>query len=163
LNRGRRHCNLALPLEDAMTSTQADDKPKRVVPLRDGLFRIPESPGEKPALIASRCPRCGEHFFPKRAVCLACGQIGLDEAYLTGPGKIWTFTIARMTPPGSLLEAPYVVAQVELPEKVIVQSVLSDCDVESVRCDMPVELVLEKVKEDDEGNDVVAFKFRLTQ
>jgi uncharacterized OB-fold protein len=146
-----------------MTSTQADDKPKRVVPLRDGLFRIPESPGEKPALIASRCPRCGEHFFPKRAVCLACGQIGLDEAYLTGPGKIWTFTIARMTPPGSLLEAPYVVAQVELPEKVIVQSVLSDCDVESVRCDMPVELVLEKVKEDDEGNDVVAFKFRLTQ
>jgi uncharacterized OB-fold protein len=118
---------------------------------------------EKPALIASRCPRCGEYFFPKRAICLACGQVGLDEAYLTGPGKIWTFTIARMTPPGSLIEAPYVVAQVELPERVIVTSVLSDCDVDSVRVDMPVELVLEKVKEDAEGNDVVAFKFRLMQ
>ena len=144
-----------------MTATQADEKPKRVVPLREGIFRIPTGPGEKPALIACRCPRCGEHFFPKRAICLACGQVGLEEAYLTGPGKIWTFTIARMTPPGSLIEAPYVVAQVELPERVIVTSVLSECDVDSVRVDMPVELVLEKVKEDDEGNDVVAFKFRL--
>jgi uncharacterized OB-fold protein len=144
-----------------MTGTQADNKPKRVVPLKEGLFCIPTSPDEKPALIASRCPRCGEHFFPKRVICLACGQVGLEEAYLAGPGKIWTFTIARMTPPGSLIEAPYVVAQVELPEKVIVQSVLSDCDVDSVRVDMPVELVLEKVKEDEEGNDVVAFKFRL--
>jgi len=144
-----------------MTATQANEKPKRVVPLREGIFRIPTSPGEKSTLIASRCPRCGEHFFPKRAICLACGQVGLEEAYLTGPGKIWTFTIARMTPPGSLIEAPYVVAQVELPERVIVTSVLSDCDVDSVRVDMPVELVLEKVKEDDEGNDVVAFKFRL--
>jgi uncharacterized OB-fold protein len=146
-----------------MTAAQADERPKRVVPLREGLFRIPTGPGEKPTLIASRCPRCGEHFFPKRAICLACGQFGLEEAYLTGPGKIWTFTIARMTPPGSLVEAPYVVAQVELPERVIVASVLSDCDVDSVRVDMPVELVLEKVKEDEEGNDVVAFKFRLMQ
>ena len=146
-----------------MTASQADEKPKRVVPLREGLFRIPANPGEKPALIGSRCPRCGEHFFPKRAICLACGQVGLEEVYLTGPGKIWTFTIARMTPPGSLIEAPYVVAQVELPERVIVQSVLSACDVDSVRVDMPVELVLEKVKEDEEGNDVVAFKFRLMQ
>jgi hypothetical protein len=146
-----------------MTGTEADHKAKRAVPLREGLFCIPTKPGEKLALIASRCPRCGEHFYPKRAICLACGKVGLEEAYLTGPGKIWTFTIARETPPGSLIRAPYVVAQVQLPEKVIVGSVLTDCDVDSVRVDMPVELVLEKVKEDEEGNDVVAFKFRLTQ
>ena len=145
-----------------MTATQADEKPKRVVPLREGIFRIPTDPGEKPALIASRCSRCGEHFFPRRAICLGCGQVGMEEAYLTGPGKISTFTIARMTPPGSLIEAPYVIALVELPERVIVASVLSGCDVDSVRVDMPVELVLEKVKQDKEGNDVVAFKFRLT-
>jgi len=145
-----------------MTATEADEKAKRAVPLREGLFRIPAKAGEKPSLIASRCPRCGEHFYPRRVICLACGQVGLEEAYLTGPGKIWTFTIARETPPGSLIKAPYVVAQVQLPEKVIVGSVLTDCDVDSVRVDMPVELVLEKVKEDEEGNDVVAFKFKLT-
>ena len=42
-------------------------------------------------------------------------------------------------------------------------SVLSDCDVDSVRVDMPVELVLEKVRQDEEGNDVVALKFRLLE
>jgi hypothetical protein len=153
----------AVPSEEIMTATRADDKPKGVVPLRDGIFRIPKSPDEKPAVIANRCPRCGEHFFPKRAICLACGQVGLEEVHLTGPGKIWTFTIARQTPPGSLIEAPYVIAQVQLPEKVIVGSVLSDCDVEAVRVGMAVELALEKVKQDEEGNDVVALKFRLTQ
>jgi uncharacterized OB-fold protein len=149
--------------EGVMTATEAGDKPKGAVPLREGLFRIPAKAGEKPSLIASHCPRCGEYFFPKRVVCLACAKVGLEEAYLTGPGRIWTFTIARETPPGSLIQAPYVVAQVKLPEKVIVGSVLSACDVDSVRVDMPVELVLEKVKEDGEGNDVVAFKFKLTQ
>ena len=84
-------------------------------------------------------------------------------AFETAPFGEATFAIARETPPGSLIQAPYVVAQVKLPEKVIVGSVLTDCDVDSVRCDMPVELVLEKVKEDAEGNDVVAFKFRVTQ
>ena len=142
-------------------ATGASEKQKRVVPLRPGIFRIPQSPGEKPALIASRCPRCGQHFFPRRVICLACGHQGLDEALVSPWGRIYTFTIARQTPPGSLVQAPYVVAQVELPEKVIVQSVLSECDVDSVRIGMAVEMVLEKVKEDDEGNDVVAYKFKL--
>ena len=142
-------------------TTGAGEKQRRVVPLREGVFRIPQSSGEKPALIASRCPRCGAHFFPRRAICLACGHQGLEEALLSARGRIYTFTIARQTPPGSLIQAPYVVAQVELPERVVVATVLSDCDVDSVRIGMDVEMVLEKVKEDGEGNDVVAYKFKL--
>lgn len=142
-----------------MTAT-AGERQKKMVPLREGIFRIPQSPGEKPALIGCRCPQCGAHFFPRRVICLACGHRGLEEALLSPRGRIYTFTIARQTPPGSLIQAPYALAQVELPEKVIVQSVLSDCDLDSLRIGMEVEMVLEKVKEDDEGNDVVAYKFR---
>ena len=133
---------------------------KRMVPLREGLFRLPEQPDGKPVLQGSRCPSCGAHFYPRRQVCLACGHSGLDDADLSARGKIWTFTIARQTPPGSMIEAPYAIVVVELPEKIAVETVLTDCDLDSVHVGMEVEVVLAKMREDEEGNDVMSFKFR---
>ncbi len=136
------------------------DTGKRAKPLREGIFRMPSGPGEEPALIASRCPQCGAHFIPQRVVCLACAHVGLETAYLAGKGTIYTFTVARQTPPGSILQAPYALAQVLLPERVIVGGPMTDVDVDTVRCGMEVEMVLKKVREDEEGNDLVAFLFR---
>ena len=146
-----------------MTDAAESPKTKRMVPLREGLFRLPERPDGKPILLGSRCPSCGAHFYPQRQICLACGRDGLEEAELSGRGKVWTFTIARQTPPGSLIEAPYAVVVVELPEKVAVETVLTDCDLDSVHIGMDVEAVLAKMKEDEEGNDVMSFKFRPVQ
>jgi uncharacterized OB-fold protein len=131
-----------------------------MVPLRSGIFRLPETPDGKPVLLGSRCPNCGAYYFPKRHICIACGHEGLDEAELSGRGKVWTYTIAGQTPPGSLVEAPYALAVVELPEKVAIRSVLTDVDLDKVKVGMDVEIVLVKMKEDDDGNDVVSYKFR---
>jgi uncharacterized OB-fold protein len=146
-----------------MTDAAESPKTKRMVPLKRGLFRLPERPDGKPVLLGSRCPSCDAHFFPQRQICLACGRDGLEEAELSGRGKVWTFTIARQTPPGSLIEAPYAVVVVELPEKVAVETVLTDCDLDSVYVGMEVEAVLAKMKEDEEGNDVMSFKFKRVQ
>lgn len=143
-----------------MTDAAESPKSKRMVPLGKGLFRLPERPDGKPVLLGSRCPSCDAHFFPQRQICLACGRNGLEEAELSGRGKVWTFTIARQTPPGSLIEAPYAVVVVELPEKVAVETVLADGDLDSVHVGMEVEAVLAKMKEDEEGNDVMSFKFK---
>ena len=147
--------------ESKETAASPDSQAARsMVPLRPDLFRLPARPGDKPALIGSRCPDCDSYFYPMREICLNCARQGLDQAELSGRGKVWTYTIARQTPPGSLIEAPYAIAQVQLPEKVMVQTVLTGCDLESVRVGMDVEMVIEKVRQDDSGNDVVAFKFR---
>jgi uncharacterized OB-fold protein len=141
--------------------TDSEDRPARqMIPLRRGMFRLPEQPDGKPILIGSRCPDCGAHFFPRRYVCLTCYRQGLEDADLSTKGKIWTFTIARQTPPGSMIEAPYVMAVVELPEKVAIETVVRDVDPESVRVGMDVEIVLARMKEDAEGNDIVSFMFR---
>ncbi len=132
---------------------------KKMVPLKSGMFRLPDSPDGTPVLIGSRCPACGTHFFPKRAVCLNCYREGLDEADLSGRGKLLTYTVARQTPPGSLIEAPYIIAVVELPEAVAVQSVLK-ADIDKVEVGMEVEIILARMKEDGEGNDVMSFMFR---
>jgi len=44
--------------------------------------------------LGSRCPKCTAYYFPKRGIGVACGQNGLDEAALSGRGKIWPFARA---------------------------------------------------------------------
>ena len=143
-----------------MTAQEAPAE-KRMVPLREGIFRLPSGPDGEPALIGSRCQNCGDHFFPKRHICLSCGQEGIQETPLGRRGKIWTYTVARQTPPGSLMQAPYVIVVVQLAEGAMVQAVLADCDPEAVDVGMEVEMVLEKMGTSAEGNDLMAFKFKL--
>ena len=47
-----------------------------------------------------------------------------------------------------------------LPEGLLVPTVISTDVLDSLRIGMDMEMVLEKIKEDDEGNDVMVFKFR---
>src|SRR3972149_4522728 len=94
--------------------TQDAQTERHMVPLREGIFRLP-SAGEEAALMGSRCSDCGKHFFPRRHVCLNCSRQGLDEVPLSGRGKVWTFTIVRQTPPGSLTRAPHPTAYAGLP------------------------------------------------
>ena len=140
-----------------MTAQDAQTE-RPMVPLREGLFSAAPA-GEEAALIGSRCPDCGKHFFPRRHVCLNCSRQGLDEVPLSRRGKVWTFTIVRQTPPASLTRAPYAIAYVELPEGVRVETILTG-DPEAVRIGMDVEFVLEKVGTSAEGADMMAFKFR---
>jgi len=142
-----------------MTAQEAQTD-RRQVPLREGIFRLPSGPDEEPALIGSRCQNCGDHFFPKRHICLSCGQEEIEETTLSRRGKIWTYTVARQTPPASLMQAPYVIVVVQLAEGAMVQAVLSDCDPEAVHVGMEVEMVLEKMGTSAEGSDLMAFKFK---
>jgi uncharacterized OB-fold protein len=49
---------------------------------------------------------------------------------------------------------------VGLPEGVLVQTVIEDCDLDKVKISMEVKLTTKKIAEDSEGNDVVAFEFK---
>jgi uncharacterized OB-fold protein len=73
------------------------NRSKKVVPLKEGLFEISES-GEIAHLIGSKCKTCDDRFFPKRYVCLACGDQDLKDIALSKTERIWTYTIARQTP-----------------------------------------------------------------
>jgi uncharacterized OB-fold protein len=55
---------------------------------------------------------------------------------------------------------PYAFGYVELPEGVRIESLFTGCDFENLEIGLCVELVLEKISEDEQGNDVVCHKFR---
>ena len=111
-------------------------------------------------LPGSKCRECGDIFYPRRLCCLKCGSQDLEEMFITPKGKLDTFTTVTMVPPGALVEAPYSLGSVKTPEGVYIMSVLTEPDPEKLRLEMDMEIVVEQIKENTEGNAVMAFKFK---
>jgi len=132
---------------------------KKQKPLKPYLFVMPEDPNEKPYLTAQRCKECGTHFYSGRKNCLQCGAEPMEAVPLKGTGKLFTYTIVHKQLPGALMQVPYGIAVVEMDEGIHVQSVV-DQGFENLKVGMDMEVYFDKVAEDPDGNDLLAFKFR---
>lgn len=130
------------------------------IPIAPGLFTLPSSEGEEAHLIGSRCNACAEVFFPKRVICAKCFSGDIEEVPLSRRGKVYTFTVVRQAPPQYEGPIPYVLGHVELPEGVLVPAAITGIDPESVKTGLDVELVIEKLKDDPDGNEVMTYKFK---
>lgn len=131
------------------------------VPIEEGFFRIPDDPADHPRLLGSRCPACGEVFFPRRLVCAKCLHEGTEDTELSTHGTIhtWTYCHVPMFGKKDADVAGYGVAQVDLPEGPRVQSILSGGH-HGFAIGMEVEIDLETLRQDKDGNDVVIYRFR---
>ena len=131
------------------------------VAIEEGFFTIPEDPVERPRLLGSRCPACGEHFFPRRLVCARCLHEGCVDVELGPTGTLWTWTYVHVPlfakKDGSV--GAYGVGQVDLPEGPRVQAILVGGP-DDFEIGMALELDLETLRVDDAGDEVVIFRFR---
>lgn len=128
------------------------------ISIREGLFDA----GFK-NLLGSRCAHCGEVGLGSRTVCANCGKRELEVFPLSSDGSLWTYTVIRHEPPGDYKGPkpfqPYGVGLVELPEGIMVLSVL-ECDVEKLQVGLPMILKIFSMYQDDDSNDVMTFVFK---
>ncbi len=84
----------------------------------------------------------------------------MEEVPLSRRGTIDTFTVVHVAPTG--FKAPYIQAYVDLPEGPRIFSLITGCDPlgTDLRDGAEVELVIEKIREDEKGNDLIGYKFR---
>ncbi len=139
------------------TASAAEGKKARpIVPfLRLG------SDGEKPHLVGQKCAQCGAVYLGSRMACSKCTATGpFNEVRLSDRGKLWVYSIVHQSVPG--IPVPYISGIVDLPEGVSVRCTIVDAepDPSKIQFDMPVEMITKKVREDKDGNDVIAFFFR---
>ncbi|MFH1487916.1 MAG: Zn-ribbon domain-containing OB-fold protein [Pseudomonadota bacterium] len=141
-----------------MSMTAPSEASLKGIPIREGLFTLPDESHEKAHLIGSRCPLCGQISFPRRSICAKCLSPDLEETPLSGKGRIYTYTVIGYPAPG--LEAPYAVAYIDLPEGVRVFSILTGWSRQTLEPGTEVELVIDKFREDEEGAAILTYKFR---
>ena len=126
------------------------------VPLRPGLLEVgPDGTGH---LLGSRCPSCGAFFFPQRHVCSRCLTEELEATPLSARGTVYTCTVIHQAAPG--FEVPYALGYVDLPEGVRVLGQIAGVEPDAVRIGMEVELSLEPFGEDDQGRELIGYRFR---
>ncbi len=131
------------------------------MPVQEGLFTMPGDTSEESELIGSKCKVCGEVFFPQQPMCANCCQPTTEEIRLSRKGKLYSYSAVRNKPPGDYRGTiPFCVGIVELPEGIRIPTLLTEDDISKLLVGMNVALVLEVLFVDDEGNEIIGFKFK---
>jgi len=110
-------------------------------------------------LEAKKCTGCGKVHFPPRLICDACRCREFEDTTLPREGKVLTWTVIHVPPPRFDLEAPYVVAIVELEDNVRLTCQVVDCDPDELAVDLPVELVFRRIQEDSQA-DIIQYGYK---
>ena len=118
----------------------------------------------EPALVGHRCPACGTIAFPRPPLGCpnpACGGDELEPTPLSRVGRIWSYTDARYQPPPPYIPTagdyqPFALAAVELAEGLVVLGQVADgYGVADLRVGSEVELVVEPLYDDDDGERTI--------
>ncbi len=144
-------------MTEAGTTAGEAKKVRPIVP----YLKLPEKEGEEAVLVGVRCKACGKAFLGERLVCPACTAINqFEPVTFSRTGELYAYTIVHQSAPG--IPVPYISAIIDLPEGVSVRANIVDVEPrpENLKFGMKVEMVTRKVREDSEGNDVIAFFFR---
>jgi uncharacterized OB-fold protein len=111
-------------------------------------------------LAGGKCPACGKVYFPGKRACPECFEEGQRKVPLSRKGKLHTFAVSHMGPPG--IPTPYVIGFVDLPEGIRLFSLLTQCEPweKVLRVGMEMEMVMEGISHDEKGAEIVGYKFR---
>jgi len=130
----------------------------QITPHENIYYRVKEG---KPYLIGSRCKNCDYVAFPKRVVCPSCiSKDSMKDIELSRTGKLDTFSILHVAAPG--FSVPYAVGYVNLPEGPRIFSMITYAG-ESLEIGDEVELMVGKIREDELGNEVIGYKFKVPE
>ena len=124
------------------------------VSLSEKYLQLPDK------LPGSKCRECGETYYPRRWGCSSCTSLNMEDIFLTPKGKLDSYTTLTVSPPGSVMAAPYSIGRIITPERAYITAVLTEPDPRKLKIGMDMEMVVEKVRKNGAGDDVMAYKFK---
>lgn len=130
------------------------------VPTDPRLFRLPGPGEERPRLLGSHAEASGLYFWPRRRRCPVTGT-PVSDLDLGPAGVLHAWTFLHVPRMGSISfgdTGGYGVGQVDLPEGVRIQAPLVGSP-DNWQIGTPMALTTFPVGEDDDGNQLVTFRF----
>lgn len=125
------------------------DAPQKINPQVNPYAKPFWDAAREEKLIIQQCKDCKEYIFYPRLLCPECHSLDLEWTEASGKATVYTYTVVKTNSPSAFLaDIPYVVAIVRLEEGVQMLTNIVGCDPDNVRCDMPVEVVFEKLNDE---------------
>jgi uncharacterized OB-fold protein len=131
---------------------------KKIIEAIPGAF---EMENDQPYLVGTKCSKCGAAFFPPRYICTYClTEEGVQKARLGNTGTLYSYTVINVA--SKEFNPPYAFGFVILePEKIRIPSVLTGFDLaQELKSGTKMQMVIEKLRNDEYGNEIVSYKFR---
>jgi uncharacterized OB-fold protein len=131
---------------------------KKIIEAIPGAF---EMENDQPYLVGTKCSKCGAAFFPPRYICTYClTDEGVQKARLGNTGTLYSYTVINVA--SKEFNPPYAFGFVILePEKIRIPSVLTGFDLaQELKSGTKMQMVIEKLRNDEYGNEIVSYKFR---
>lgn len=129
------------------------------IPAIEGWFTLD---AVAPALVGLGCDACGTYVFPPRSIGCPnprCDATELRRVELSRTGTVWSYSVNHYPPPEPYMAPdpfePYAVAAVELDDQKLVVLGQVAGGFEGLEVGARVELVLDTLFDDDEGEHVV--------
>jgi uncharacterized OB-fold protein len=123
-------------------------------------FRVDGAGGEA-ALLGVRCRACSSTLLGTARFCRRCTSEELEQVELSRRGTLHSYTVVHRAGGTWSGPVPYALAEVLLPEGVLVASRVVDWeDGEELEIGAPYELTSEVVDRDEEGNEIVIYRWR---
>lgn len=134
------------------------------IAIKEDLLTTPLEPVDEVRLAGSICNDCGEAFLGKLAGCENCGSRNLRSVALSNEGSLYTFTVLHALPGGSYKGSrepfvPFGIGMIELPEGCRIIAPVTVNDPKKLKVNMPMRLIVDTLYVNEEGNEVLAFKF----
>lgn len=129
--------------------------------LKEGVIQTPKSLGERAYLVGSKCRICGYVCFPKKEVCIRCRRDDvMEEIKLSNHGTLENFAVMQIGP--SDFPLPYIIGYVKTKEGVLIFTQITGCEAkdEALQIGEEMEMVIEMIKTDDYGNNLIGWKFK---
>ena len=133
------------------------------IPVTEGLFA---QTAQGPRLLGSRCRSCEAPYFPRSPVCRnpGCEDSQMEDTDFGPRGTLWSCAVQNYPPPPPARYeepyTPYAVGVVDLDEGLRVVARMSVDDPMALQVGSDVELTIEPIYRDEEGRDVVTWKFK---
>ena len=134
------------------------DEEKKVIEAVPGSFEIEN---DQAYLVGTKCSKCGAAFFPPRYICTYClTDESVMKARLGNKGTLYSYTVIHVA--SKEFNPPYAFGFVILePEKIRIPAMLTGFDLsKELKSGTPMEMVIEKLRDDEFGNVLVTYKFR---
>ena len=125
--------------------------PQRLKLSDDGLHGV---------LLGCQCLDCGVRIFGPATFCQSCTSDNLSPVEFGAKGKLFSYTVVRVPPPGWPGAVPYVLGEVELSEGPHVLAEVVDADSSSLAVGLMMELVVAPVPGHPQGEDVRVYQWR---
>ena len=130
--------------------------PSARVSLESNVLKVGNTK-EEDVLIGSRCTECGRYFFPQRKRCAHCAEPTTELVELSREGILSSYSFMTRKPKYCLIEPPYILGEVMIPEAIVIYTVINTPNQEKLRMGQKVQLDTVEIEKDEEGNSVIAY------